>query len=160
MPLAAPSANLSGKPSPTTADHVWNDLNGKIAGLLDDGPTGIGVESTVVDCTGDKPVILRPGGISEELIEAEIGYALMDAHHLSTSEQPHSPAMKYTHYAPAIPLWLVDGDAHHIQRVINRHQEYGARVGVMATLETVGKVHADRKVFLGKNLPEIAAHIY
>lgn len=162
IPIAAPSANVSGKPSPTTAEHVWKDLNGKIAGLLDDGPTGIGVESTVVDCTGDKPVILRPGGISEELMEAEMGYALMDTHHSSTTtnEIPKAPGMKYKHYAPEIPLFLVDGDAHDIQVVINNHKEAGADVGVMASAETLEKLHAAQKVSLGQNLPEIAAHVY
>src|SRR5699024_606842 len=66
LPIAAPSANISGKPSPTTADHVWADLQGKIAGLVDGGPTGVGVESTVVDCSQDIPVVLRPGGITKE----------------------------------------------------------------------------------------------
>src|SRR5690606_22868447 len=70
LPIAAPSANRSGKPSPTTADHVANDLNGKIAGIVDGGPTGVGVESTVIDCTGSTPIILRPGGVSKEEIES------------------------------------------------------------------------------------------
>ncbi|MDA4896392.1 Sua5/YciO/YrdC/YwlC family protein, partial [Streptomyces sp. MS2A] len=65
VPVAAPSANLSGKPSPTKAEHVVNDLNGRIAGVVDGGPTGVGVESTVVSCTGEIPVILRPGGVTK-----------------------------------------------------------------------------------------------
>lgn len=160
IPLAAPSANVSGKPSPTTAEHVWDDLNGKIAGLLDDGPTGIGMESTVVDCTGDNPVILRPGGISRELIEAEIGYALQDTPEVGVADQPHSPGMKYKHYAPSIPLWLVEGDAHAIQKVINKQAKNGIRIGVMASSETLSHVDADEKVSLGDNLPGIAAHVY
>jgi len=160
IPVAAPSANLSGRPSPTTADHVWNDLRGKIAGLLDDGPTGIGLESTVVDCTGEKPVILRPGGVSAELIETEMGYELMDSQNSSTDNKPMSPGMKYTHYAPAIPLWLVDGDAHDIQKVINKQKGNGLRVAVMASSETTEKLHADRKVSLGEGMVDIAATIY
>lgn len=160
IPIAAPSANLSGRPSPTTAEHVWADLSGKIAGLVDDGPTGIGVESTVVDCTVDKPVILRPGGIAKELIEAEIGYALIDTPQSTPSEQPRSPGMKYKHYAPSAPLLLVDGDAHHIQKVINKQKEYGMRVGVMASTQTLSKIHAEQNAPLGDSLTEIAAHVY
>ena len=160
IPLAAPSANLSGKPSPTTADHVWEDLNGKIAGLLDDGPTGIGVESTVVDCTEETPVILRPGGISRELIEAEIGYALQDTFDVDEAEQPRAPGMKYKHYAPSIPLWLVDGDAHSIQKVINEQMKKGVRVGAMVSSEMLPRIDADEKVSLGDSLPKIAAHVY
>ena len=70
LPIAAPSANSSGKPSPTNAEHVLDDLNGKIAGVLDGGPTGVGVESTVIDCTESIPVILRPGGVTKEQLEA------------------------------------------------------------------------------------------
>ena len=73
MPIAAPSANKSGKPSPTTAVHVLADLDGRIAGIVDGGATGVGVESTVVDCTTDIPIILRPGGVSKEEIEAVVG---------------------------------------------------------------------------------------
>lgn len=160
IPIAAPSANLSGKPSPTNAEHVWDDLSGKIAGLVDDGPTGIGVESTVVDCTGDEPVILRPGGISKELIEAEIGYGLMDADLSSTNEKPRSPGMKYTHYAPAMPLWLVEGDAHELQKVINKQRKKRLKVGVIASSDTIGRLYADKKISLGENLPEIAADVY
>lgn len=69
IPIAAPSANISGKPSPTTGNHVWADLHGKIAGILDGGPTGVGVESTVIDCTDEIPIILRPGGITKEQLE-------------------------------------------------------------------------------------------
>lgn len=78
LPIAAPSANLSGKPSPTRAEHVEHDLNGRIAGIIDGGATGLGVESTVISCSEDMPVLLRPGGITKEQIEEEIGEVLVD----------------------------------------------------------------------------------
>lgn len=78
VPVAAPSANLSGKPSPTKAEHVVHDLNGRIAGIVDGGPTGVGVESTVVSCTGEIPVILRPGGVTKEQLEEAAGSVLID----------------------------------------------------------------------------------
>ncbi len=90
LPIAAPSANLSGKPSPTKAEHVAYDLDGRIAGIMDGGPTGIGVESTVLSCAGDIPVLLRPGGITKEQIEAEIGPILVDKGLSDQNEKPIS----------------------------------------------------------------------
>lgn len=110
VPLAAPSANLSGRPSPTCAEHVWEDLAGRIAAVLDGGPVGIGVESTVLDLLAPEPMILRPGGITREQLEAELGRAvLLDPALLGTEERPRSPGMKYRHYAPAAPLEVLDG---------------------------------------------------
>ncbi|GAE46537.1 YrdC/Sua5 family protein [Mesobacillus boroniphilus JCM 21738] len=78
LPLAAPSANLSGKPSPTTANHVADDLTGRISGIVDGGATGVGLESTVVDCTGKIPAILRPGGVTKEQLEEVVGEVAVD----------------------------------------------------------------------------------
>ncbi|MFP3360239.1 Sua5/YciO/YrdC/YwlC family protein, partial [Planococcus sp. SIMBA_143] len=78
LPIAAPRANRSGKPSPTTAQHVIDDLEGRIAGVVDGGETGVGVESTVVDCTGSVPVILRPGGVTKEQLEEVVGNVEVD----------------------------------------------------------------------------------
>ncbi|MGV3463815.1 MAG: L-threonylcarbamoyladenylate synthase, partial [Heyndrickxia sp.] len=116
LPIAAPSANSSGKPSPTTAGHVRDDLNGRISGILDGGETGIGVESTVVDCTGEVPIILRPGGVTKEAMENEIGNVEIDpALHENLNSKPKAPGMKYTHYAPNAPVYLVDGKPEFIQ---------------------------------------------
>src|SRR5690625_4129839 len=90
LPIAAPSANISGKPSPTTADHVWEDLAGHIAGLLDGGKTGFGLESTVLDCTKEIPVILRPGSITKEQIEAIIGPIHVYTEPKATEQVPRS----------------------------------------------------------------------
>ena len=109
LPIAAPSANRSGKPSPTLASHVQEDLDGRIAGIVDGGPTGVGLESTVLDCTTEIPVILRPGGVTKEQLEAVVGEVLLDPALTDTKEAPKAPGMKYRHYAPDAPLYLVDG---------------------------------------------------
>ncbi|TRM10784.1 threonylcarbamoyl-AMP synthase [Lentibacillus cibarius] len=159
-PIAAPSANVSGKPSPTTADHVWSDLHGKIAGLVDAGPTGVGLESTVVDCTQGIPVILRPGGITKEQLQAVCGTVMVDPALASTGEKPKAPGMKYTHYAPEVPLWLVAGPPENIQAVIDAEHKQQKRVGVMAGTDTANKLQADKVTPLGATLPEVAANIY
>jgi L-threonylcarbamoyladenylate synthase len=103
-PLVAPSANLSGKPSPTTAEHVLEDFRGKLAAVLDGGPCDIGIESTVLSLVGDKPVLLRPGAISREQIEdlLKMSIGLGGARNM-----PPAPGMKYRHYAPIAPVRLI-----------------------------------------------------
>ncbi len=113
VPIAAPSANLSGKPSPTKARHVINDMTGRIDGIIDGGDCNVGVESTIVDFTGNKPVILRPGGITyEDLknagIDAEIDKNILKS--LSANEVPKCPGMKYKHYAPNADVTVVEGE--------------------------------------------------
>lgn len=149
LPLAAPSANLSGKPSPTRAEHVFKDLAGKILGVVDGGPTGIGVESTVVDVTGEIPIILRPGGISKEELESVAGRVDWDEavspEHRQSEKQlqqltPRSPGMKYRHYAPQGEMWLVEADSvpEMIRLIRDRIQyfhEQGKKVGVLTTQE-------------------------
>jgi len=160
-PVAAPSANLSGKPSPTTALHVREDLAGKIAGIVDGGPTGVGVESTVIDCTQEIPVILRPGGVTKEQIEEVLGVAMMDPNLASTSsDQPKAPGMKYRHYSPEVPLWLLCGTLDDIQGIIRQEQENGKRVGLLASNQKVDQLHADEKIPLGESIREVATHLY
>lgn len=158
LPLAAPSANQSGKPSPTKSDHVYDDLNGRIAGILDGGETGVGLESTVVDCSGEVPVILRPGGATREQIQAVIGNVMMDPALAEDGGKPKSPGMKYTHYAPASPLWLIEGDVSFLQRQIDACKRNGQKVGVMASEETAKQLEAENLLSLGtKERPEEAA---
>lgn len=110
VPLVGPSANTSGRPSPTTAEHVYHDLHGKIAGILDDGATKIGVESTVLDLSDPTkpPMILRPGAITPEDLRAVTGgEILLDQHLLAADEAPKAPGMKYRHYAPVTPVEMV-----------------------------------------------------
>jgi len=109
LPLAAPSANRSGSPSPTTAQHVTDDLSGQIAAILDGGACEVGVESTVLSLAGDKPVILRPGGVSPAQVEAVLGCEALLCQAISEDEAPASPGMKYRHYAPKAELTLVHG---------------------------------------------------
>jgi len=160
IPLAAPSANASGKPSPTTAAHVRADLDGKISGILDGGPTGVGLESTVLDCTGDVPVILRPGGVTSEQLEKAAGKVLMDPGLNRDHEKPLSPGMKYKHYAPEVDLWLVNGSVVQIQEIIDREKGNAKKIGAMATTGTAEQLHADQVYDLGVSPEAIAANLY
>ena len=111
-PLAAPSANTSGKPSPTTAHHVFEDMDGRVPLIIDGGRCTVGVESTVVDMTGDTPRVLRPGAITEEMSAEVLGAADTDAatrKGLKKGEKPKSPGMAYRHYAPKAPITLYEG---------------------------------------------------
>ena len=108
VPIAAPSANTSGRPSPTSAAAVLEDLDGKISYVLDGGDCKIGLESTVVDCSGEIPAVLRPGSVTVEMIEAVLGVAALQPDDLTDIETPRAPGMKYRHYAPRAPLLLVD----------------------------------------------------
>ncbi|MBN8201984.1 L-threonylcarbamoyladenylate synthase [Bacillus sp. NTK034] len=162
LPIAAPSANRSGRPSPTTADHVWEDLNGRIAGLVDGGPTGVGVESTVLDCTGEVPVILRPGGITREQLEEVVGKVSVDPALADESQAPKSPGMKYRHYAPDAPLYLVEGTREDIQHFVEDKKQEGLSVGVLTTSENLEFYHADFIYACGQRekLETVASSLY
>ncbi len=111
--IAAPSANTSGRPSPTLAEHVMEDMNGRIEMILDGGAVGIGIESTIVDLTGDVPVILRPGFITKSMLEEIIGEVTIDPALIEPDPnlRPKAPGMKYTHYAPKGELTIVEVEA-------------------------------------------------
>lgn len=142
--IAAPSANTSGRPSPTRASHVKDDLDGRIDLILDGGPVEIGLESTVVDVTGEIPVILRPGYITREMMEQVAGEVRMDKAILPENQDqnfvPRAPGMKYRHYAPKGNLTVVEGElpavVQEIRRQVREKLESGYRVGVIATEET------------------------
>ena len=112
-PIAAPSANLAGKPSPTTAKHVYEDLNGRIDAIIDGGPTNIGVESTVLDLSVDPPMVLRPGGTTFEALKQVLGdvklHPFVEAEKELPLEKIRSPGMKHRHYAPKAEVILVEG---------------------------------------------------
>ena len=113
VPIAAPSGNTSGRPSPTTADHMREDMDGKIDAIVDGGPCSVGVESTIVDLTCTPPRLLRPGGISLEQLRAVLGQVDVDpavTRLLGAGEKPKAPGMKYRHYAPKAPVTVVSGD--------------------------------------------------
>ncbi len=110
VPVAAPSANTSGRPSPTTAEHVRQDMDGRIDMIVDGGPVGIGVESTIVDVSGAVPILLRPGAITQEMLEEQLGKILIDPAVFGPVEKgirPRAPGMKYRHYAPRGELVLI-----------------------------------------------------
>ncbi len=143
VPVAAPSANSSGRPSPTTADHVWQDMAGKIDMIVDGGPVGIGLESTIVDVTGPVAMILRPGAITVEMVREALGEAQIDPAiigPMKEGEHPKAPGMKYRHYAPKAPLTLVEGEMEQVVRTINRLAKEalkeGKKVGIICTDET------------------------
>jgi L-threonylcarbamoyladenylate synthase len=162
LPIAAPSANSSGKPSPTNAQHVMDDLNGKIAGVLDGGSTGVGVESTVLDCTEEIPIILRPGGVTKEQLENVVGEVRLDGALIDEASKPKAPGMKYQHYAPNAPLYLVNGSTSFLQGLIEEKQKDGLRVGVLATEESVEDYQADVTIACGKRdeLESVATALY
>lgn len=162
VPVAAPSANRSGRPSPTLASHVYEDLNEKIAGIVDGGATGVGVESTVIDCTSAVPTILRPGGITKEQLEAVIGTVSLDPALKDEKEKPKSPGMKYTHYAPKAPLSIVEGSREFIQSLVDEKKEEGFKVGVLTTEEYQHVYSADVVLSCGIrcDLASVATKLY
>jgi len=157
VPIAAPSANLSGRPSPTTAEHVKQDLNGRIEMILNGGPTSIGVESTVLNLTVDPPQILRPGGTSYEELLNVLGRVELHPSVLAEKRtriaKVSSPGMKHRHYAPRAELILVEGTLEatvkKVQQITNSHKKAGRKVGILATDETEGGYEADVVKSLG-----------
>ncbi len=166
--VAAPSANTSGRPSPTTAQHVAEDLDGAIDMIIDGGEVPIGIESTIVDLTEDVPTILRPGYISREMLSQVIGPVQMDQGLASEDEsvRPKAPGMKYRHYAPKAQLYIVEGSRQRVIEKINamtvQEQEAGRNAGVIATDETVGcYAHAAvRSIGSRNDESSIAQHLY
>jgi len=169
-PIAAPSANLAGKPSPTTAKHVWDDLNGRIDAILDAGPTNIGVESTVLDLTVDPPQILRPGGTPYEVLRKFLGkvelYPVAVAEKELQIEKVRSPGMKHKHYAPNADVIVVEGEVSAVMEKVKElakfYKQKGIKVGVLATDETVGYYEADVVKSLGSrnDLAVIAKNLF
>lgn len=141
--IAAPSANTSGRPSPTRAKHVIDDLNGKIDMIIDGGPVGIGLESTIIDVTSNIPTILRPGFITKDMIETVIGEVEVDQAilGLGSDVKPKAPGMKYKHYAPKGDITIFEGNLEDVIMEINQRAkqkiEDGIKVGVIATDETI-----------------------
>lgn len=131
-PLVGPSANTSGKPSPTSAAHVFHDLSGKISGILDGGVTKVGLESTVLDLSSEVPTILRPGAVTKEDLEEIIGTVSYDHHLVTGKEQPKAPGMKYKHYAPNVPVVLIAADKQNWQEAIDAAKNAGKKVGLLA----------------------------
>ena len=132
-PIAAPSANLSGRPSPTNAQDVLEDMQGKVAGILDGGSCGVGLESTVVDTTSPVPTICRPGGVTYEMLTEVLGAVEIDPALLGDKNfKPIAPGMKYRHYAPKEPVYLLEGNAVELLPVlVGKAVAAGLKVGVL-----------------------------
>ncbi len=166
VPVAAPSANRSGRPSPTTAAHVAEDLTGQIEMILDGGPVEIGLESTILDVTGETPLVLRPGAISREQVEALLGECQMDPAILGKPDpnlRPRAPGMKYRHYAPRAELTIVEGSREAAAREINRltagAAARGQKVGILCAEESVSLYPAEWVKSLGvRSREETIAH--
>lgn len=166
--IAAPSANLSGKPSPTEARYVIEDMNGRIDMIIDGGAADIGLESTIIDLTGERPIILRPGYITEEMLEDTLGSVEMDKTVIdgNSNQPPKAPGMKYRHYAPKGSLTIVEGYSLAVTEYINTQleacAEKGIKTGVIATDETKEKYLGDCVKSVGKRSDEeaIAKHLF
>lgn len=153
-PIAAPSANTSGRPSPTRASHVVQDMEGKIAMIIDGGETGVGLESTVLDLTEDRPMILRPGGVTLEDIRDLLPGVIMDPG-LGDKEDftPRSPGQKYRHYAPKAEMILFSGDREKVvAEILERAQAErakGIRVGLLVTEENRDSYPGENVIVMG-----------
>jgi len=152
LPVAAPSANISGRPSPTTGDHVRQDLEGRVEIILDAGPTPQGLESTILDLSTDVPVVLRPGGVTREALALVIGADVAMAGQ-GEPDRPRAPGMKYRHYAPRGELYLVEGDSREVPRRIAELaaelESAGHRVAVLCSAESARLVRFGRVYVLG-----------
>jgi len=167
VPIAAPSANLFGKPSPTTAEHVRQDLYGKIDMIIDGGQTEIGVESTVLDLTVSPPMILRPGGVTHEELESILGEVKLHPsvrRRKKVLEVVKSPGMKYRHYSPKADVILVEGKSgedieRKVAKLVDEYRREGKRVGLLNLVKEM-KIEADVCIFLGNSPEEVARNLF
>lgn len=168
--IAAPSANLSGRPSPTKAEHVIEDLSGRIEMIVDGGDSDIGLESSIIDLSGEIPMILRPGYITKEDFEQIVEEVTFDAAVLATKPQESvvakAPGMKYRHYAPKGQITIVEGEPEAVVNKINvmtaEQEANGVRVAVLCAEETKEQYHCKHVYSLGslKQEKEISAHLF
>ena len=166
VPIAAPSANLSGKPSPTSAEHVKEDLSGRIDMIIDGGDVPIGLESTIVDVTGDVPVLLRPGYITVSMIKEVTGECLIDPavfHKPEDGFVPKAPGMKYRHYAPKAALTIFKGAPEKVAAAIREQQRKalaaGRKVRILCAEENAAAYPQDSVRILGDEFSgEMIAH--
>lgn len=168
--IAAPSANTSGRPSPTTAGHVMEDLDGRIDMVIDGGKVEIGLESTIIDMTGDVPMILRPGYITKKQLEAVIGKVEVDPAIITGNYDPNlrpkAPGMKYRHYAPKGELTIVEGGREDVAMVINHltaeNDAAGLKTAVIASEENMALYRGSQVINIGSRAheTEVAANLY
>lgn len=166
--IAAPSANTSGRPSPTLAEHVYDDMNGKIPLILDGGAVSIGIESTIVDLTEKTPVVLRPGYITLDMLAQVIGEVHMDTGLVdkNSRQKPKAPGMKYRHYAPKAEMIVINGKqqlvAAKIKELAKRSTKEGRKVGIIAAQETAEYYEQGVVLCIGERQDEetIAHNLY
>jgi L-threonylcarbamoyladenylate synthase len=168
--IAAPSANLAGRPSPTSAEHVLDDLGGRIDVVLDGGPTVVGVESTVLDLTVDPPQVLRPGGTTFQVLREVLGRVELNpavtAEKALRIEKVRSPGLRHKHYAPDAEVVVVEGEVDAVVAKVDElaklYREDGRMVGVLATDETVSRYSADVVKSLGSrgDLAVVARNLF
>lgn len=167
--IAAPSANTSGRPSPTEASHVAEDLSGRIAMIIDGGPVGIGIESTIIDLTEKTPMVLRPGYITPKMLSQVLGKeVIIDPGIIAADDtrKPKAPGMKYKHYAPKADMIIIDGPKDAVVKKINElvseHKQPGKKIAVIATEETKACYAANVVLSMGSREDEdsIAHELY
>ncbi len=166
--VAAPSANTSGKPSPTLAEYVVEDMQGRIPMIIDGGSCDLGLESTIIDVTTTPPQILRPGYITQQMLEEVLGDISLDQTmmHADQDQAPRAPGMKYRHYAPAGELTVVEGDPEavvaYINQAVAKDEAEGKKTGVIGTAEYLERYHADSVKCIGSRDEEasIAKNLY
>ncbi len=169
VPIAAPSANISGRPSPTELSRCVEDLEGKVDYIIGGSKSKVGLESTVVDCTSYPPCILRPGGITLEMLKKVCSDVYIDAAVMEKSKgdfKPKAPGMKYRHYAPKAPVKIIDGDLkktiEKINEMVQNYIDEKKKVGIMATDETMNSYSKAEILSLGSrnNLESVAHNLF
>lgn len=168
VPIAAPSANRSGRPSPTMAEHVAEDLNGRISYIIDGGPCRVGVESTVVDMTVEPATILRPGGITPSMIGQVLGSVELDRGLIDKKsvDKPKAPGMKYKHYSPKADVLVISGNyddiANWLNQIVLKDEKEGIKSVVLAAKEHIQKYALNNAISYGsiKDASEVASNIF
>ncbi|SHJ85607.1 L-threonylcarbamoyladenylate synthase [Tepidibacter formicigenes] len=163
--VAAPSANISGRPSPTDEENVLEEMNGRVDGIILGGDCNVGLESTVLDLTGDIPMILRPGGVTLEDLNEVLGNVIIDPAILKKNKNivAKAPGMKYTHYSPKASVYIVSGEKDNvinkINSLVNDGKERGQKIGVMCINENISKYKGE-VIGLGEDLNEVAFNLF
>ncbi len=165
LPIAAPSANISGKPSPTKASHVYEQMNHRVSGIILGNDCVYGLESTVLDLTGDIPTILRPGSVTKEQLEKELGIVALDPALQKKEDniKAKAPGMKYTHYSPNAEVYIVSGEREKVIQKINELTEYNnnknLKTGVIC-LKSNKERYIGKTICLGETLDEVASNLF
>lgn len=167
VPIAAPSANISGRPSPTDVERCKEDLEGRVDYIIGSHRSEVGVESTIIDCTIVPPIILRPGGITLEQLKEIDNSIEIDKGILSKPEdniKPKAPGMKYRHYAPKAPVKIISGEnektIEKINEMIQNYIDKGMKIGVLASQRNCSNYSNAEVINLGNNLKEVAKNLF